>query len=265
MTDSPLTPFVILGAGRSGTTYLHSVLARHSSVSITNEAKLVDVLAAANLFTRIPAHQVYEGQIGVVNPEYIESFPPIFIRHVRAAMEEFHRSLHPDRQITHWGDKTLTVRWPESLVAVFPDMKLIVQVRDARDAVCSARSWNARPEVREHSVVADSMTIESMAQNWADVYERLAPYLGSAHVVHYEDLMTTPHQVMRGVLDFLDLKVEEGCVEELEKRHDFKSHGTTSHPSASMGRWKDDLAPDELELVEKLCGKMMKRFGYEPS
>lgn len=263
MSSDTLQPFVILGAGRSGTTYLHSILRRHSKVAISNEAKLLDILSIANVFIQIPAYQWFEDNQGSINPEYIPTFTPIFQKHTRAAFEEFYRTLCPDKAFTHWGDKTLTLKWPQSLIAMFPDMKVIVQVRDARDAVCSSRAWNERPEVRENIGVAETSTLEDIARNWADTYAKLAPHLESCHVVRYEDLMQEPHKVTRGVLKFLELDVEKACIEELERKNEFSAHGTTSHPVKSMGRWRRDLTPDELAAVEDICGEVMEQLGYE--
>lgn len=260
--DATLQPFVILGAGRSGTTYLHSILGRHSRVAITNEAKLLDILSVADVFLRIPAYQWFEDNQGSINPEYIPVFTPIFRKHARAALEEFYRAQFPGERFTHWGDKLLTVKWPQSLIEMFPDMKVIVQVRDARDAVCSSRAWNERPEVRAAIDVASTTTVEDIARSWADTYAGLEPHLGTCHVVRYEELMETPHHVVRGVLRFLGLDLEDACVEELERKNEFISHGTTSHPSHSIGRWKTDLTPEELARVEQICSKMMHRFNY---
>ena len=260
MTDENRQPFVILGAGRSGTTYLHSILGRHSKVAITNEAKLLDILSVAHAFIQIPAYQWLEDNQGSINPEYIPVFTPIFRKHARAAFEEFYRVHCPEKDFTHWGDKLLTVKWPRALLDLIPDMKVIVQIRDARDAVCSSRSWNERPEVKAAIDVASTHGIEDHARTWAGVYTSLVPHLDDCHVVRYEELMENPHKVVRGVLSFLGLGPEPACIEELEQKSEFISHGTTSHPAKSIGRWKTDLAPEELATVERICGAMMDRF-----
>jgi hypothetical protein len=64
------------------------------------------------------------------------------------------------------------------------------------------------------------------------------------------------------VLDFLDLSGADGLVKELNQEESFRSHGSSSSPAASIGRWRDDLSSEELAQIEAGARALMARCGY---
>ena len=78
-------------------------------------------------------------------------------------------------------------------------------------------------------------------------------------VIRYEDLVRDPVKTRLALSDFLDLdlltRAEADAIPD--------SHRTSSDPAASIGRWRNDLAPEQVEACEAAFGFFMREFDYE--
>lgn len=262
------TPTFIVGAGRSGTTFLHGILDAHPKVALTNEAHLPLFLTycveLGRSRDREPPRMITEdGPIEVVcpvNPVYLESFREIFVAQAREMITTFYARWFGARldDITHWGDKMPSTP-PQELAFLkeaFPWAFYVVPIRDPRDYVASYRASVARASgfpPRETEELARHWLEQNAA--WVD--------LPRAHCLRYEDLMTRPRDVARAIFEFLGLAMLPPCGAVIDQRERLRAaSATTTSVEASLARWRRDLSPEDVDTIESICAPLMERFDY---
>jgi acyl carrier protein len=135
----------------------------------------------------------------------------------------------------------------------FDAVKDIVIVRDPRDLLCSAIAfWKLRPEAAMGMLTT---TIPRLA--------RIARHAGpDTIVVRYEDLILDPIATRRALSAFLDLDLLDHSLAAAEAVPD--SHRTSRDPAASIGRWRSDLTPEQIDACETAFEPYMRHFDYAP-
>jgi acyl carrier protein len=136
----------------------------------------------------------------------------------------------------------------------FDRVKDIVIVRDPRDLLCSAIAfWKLRPD---GAMAMLASTVSRLA--------RIARHAGpDTIVIRYEDLVREPVPTRRALSRFLDLDLLSQLEAETEAIPD--SHRTSSDPAASIGRWRNDLTPHQIEACEVVFGTLLRDYNYELS
>jgi hypothetical protein len=82
-------------------------------------------------------------------------------------------------------------------------------------------------------------------------------------VIRYEDLVREPVPTRQALSRFLDVDLLSHPEAEAEVVPD--SHRTSSDPAASIGRWRNDLTPQQVEACELAFGALLHDFDYELS
>jgi hypothetical protein len=104
-------------------------------------------------------------------------------------------------------------------------------------------------------------TIRQLARSWPKRKDR-------AHLIRYEDLITRPHEVLPGVLRYLEVDASEQTVSGMLERAsaenpEMKQHLTSSNVSNSLGRWKSSLTPELQTVANSAFGDVLEQFGYQ--
>jgi hypothetical protein len=73
---------------------------------------------------------------------------------------------------------------------------------------------------------------------------------------------------MAGVFEYLEVDASADQVAEVIKRTisdpaELKQHQTTAEPSASIGRWRQDLPPNLQVATNQAFRRGLRTFGYE--
>ncbi len=136
----------------------------------------------------------------------------------------------------------------------FDTVKDIVIVRDPRDLLCSAIAfWKLQPETALKMLAS---TVARLTQ--------IARHAGpDTIVIRYEDLVREPVRTRQALSRFLDLDLLSHPETAAEVVPD--SHRTSSDPAASIGRWRNDLTPQQVEACELAFGALLHDFDYELS
>lgn len=271
MSDTRRQPFALASSGRSGSTYLYDLLARHPQVGLTNEGKVADFLLIAAHFAGIPAyHMDEETQMqGMIAKDCNTLFVECFEERARDVLDAFYVRHFPDRALTHWGDKMISCQWPLRLMRWMPDMKWVILARDPRDVVCSMRAALKTPggkATHEGHLESDAATL---AQRWAETYDKLhrveQQHPDACQATKYEDLLQDGAGVTERIQTFLGLTPDPAVAAGLRENKTFQGHGTSKSPEASVARWRRDLTADEVQTVERICASSMAWLGYEPA
>jgi hypothetical protein len=160
-----------------------------------------------------------------------------------------------------------------TLREAYPEAVDIFLTRDFRDMFASMRAFSAK----EGLLLFDREARQSDSDYLGDVLAPAVKGLGrewvgrrdSAIHVRYEDLVTRETDAARRVFRHLGVASDRNTVQEvLERAHSAgqdrqQGHMTTSGASASIGRWRSDLEPDLVALLESHLEEELALFGYD--
>lgn len=159
------------------------------------------------------------------------------------------------------------------LARAYPEARFLLILRDPRAVVASMRAI-----VRQDpSQVAHAL---SYARHWRkDVafalrYSRHRDLASRFHVVLYEDLVRTPEAVARQACRLLGVPFDAAMLEPskfTDQATGAAWTGNSSFEPASPGfvasrieRWRKELSPRTIELIDFVCGPDMALHGYAP-
>ena len=121
--------------------------------------------------------------------------------------------------------------------ALFGNTREIVLVRDARDTVCSYRSFWSQPigeAIRLLKLSCDALMAVRNEQQPDTLF------------VRYEDMIAREAEALQRVAAFAGIRDFAPADAEAEQAL-FREHGTSKSPDSSIGRWKRDLSADEVK------------------
>ncbi|MBA3341907.1 MAG: sulfotransferase [Gemmatimonadaceae bacterium] len=297
-------PLFIVGFPRSGTTLMRALLSAHPTIAIAPEThflnrfakgvEALDLRTAANFqsfwgkFSRsdrfvelgIDADRTKEGIVATGD---------FHLRNVFAlTLQEFARAAGKPR----WGEKTPAHdRHIGTLLEWFPDARVIYMVRDPRAACASllqapwrtnpgSKSGNAKPgRVRRLRLLNED---SHFWRRSVERYRRDWQHDPRVTAVRYEELASHPEQSLRTVCRFIgaaydpqmlvnrsadDLppaRAHWGNEEHEQWRHAHIERARQGVSNESVAKWKGQLTPLEVAVVEANCHSRMPALGYEP-
>ncbi|WP_428995701.1 sulfotransferase family protein [Lamprobacter modestohalophilus] len=248
----------ILGAPRSGTTFLSALLTdtrfgppvethfitKYAPLTVAGYTKPKNAIKTVR---RILAERpVQQWRLGVTPQDILASTPaqPTYADIVNAVC--LHRQGRQGKLA--WGDKT-----PHYIDSVnildkhFPDARFIYIVRDGRDVALSLlrKPWGPN-------------NIWSCAIYWARL-NRKQPVLdaliesGRCLCISYESLLEESEHHVNLIYEFLGENVTVERVRELCSKTMSDNHG----------KWRKLMSADQIRLFEKIGGETLARFGYD--
>jgi len=272
--------FFIVGTGRSGTTLLQAMLTSHSRLDIPPETKFFqrhdpieqrlggDPLPADRFDAWMSDYFASQdwADVGLVREE-VERLMRAGDRGAASLFLAILRAWQARSGKPRLGEKTpLHCKCVRRIAEVFPSAKFIHIYRDPRDVVASMRrmEWT-RGSVRDE------------ARNWRkilDDHRRLSAEFPVATYteVCFETLVQQPEAELRRLCGFLGEAFEPAMLRYYEREqsgfHEREAgwKGQTRRPlsDASIGRYRQQLSPREIALVERVAGPTMVKLGYQP-
>lgn len=186
-------------------------------------------------------------------------------RHVVAAFGAV-MELHAESQgARSWMCKSMqNIRWAGALDAYFGTNKYVYLHRDPRDVALSFTK----------AVVGDKH-VYFLAKQWAEL-QRLcldaAARLGPArfHSVGYRELTADPEATLRRLCAFLDVEFHRGMLDFHESEEARNTAAASSlwenvtRPvmAHNHGKFLEELAEEEVRVIESLAGREMDELGY---
>lgn len=254
-------PIVVGGCYRSGTSLLRRMLDAHPAIHCGPEVKflrdfhgyyLTDDLAHARFFQTART-------LGVDDRELLRIFGRAFV--------ELHELAARKRGKRRWADKNPeNVRYMEDWEEVLGGRLVFVHVvRDPLDVLTSlveARFDRAVPAAFEGKVEVCREFLEAGL-----AYAEAHP--GRSVTVRYEELVERPETVLRELCQRIDEPFDERMIgafnspERQEGIEDPKVKTQDTVHAGSVGRWRRELAPDDVRLAIGRLAHVAKRAGYD--
>jgi hypothetical protein len=153
----------------------------------------------------------------------------------------------------------------------FPSSKFIVLTRNPWD---NMGRWRELIRAR----IGADVSISELATKWMYRYRLITSQLAKIDAtrylfVKYEELICNPESTLKGICQFLDKPYDSIMMEYPsrmklvfdEAKPDFlNAHkGIFKAPDQQeIGKWRQDLTPNEAIMVARICGKTAKKLGY---
>ena len=259
-------PVFLLGCARSGTSILGEAIAAHPRVTYLYEASAIWNRALPGR----PDHRLTRADATAEAA-------------ARVRRELAERLVDPRRDVLVEKNPKHTLRIP-LLDAMFPDCRIIHLIRDGRDTVASLMFRNRGPEWGHLKTPGwadllarypDANHIRC-AHQWRDAVRicradgrELAP--GRYREVRYERLVADPAATIDEVLRFLELgtteevramiaRIQDATAGSYHARRQVR-HFVDNH-SVRVGRFRENLTPDQVQEVLEVCGDLLRDLGY---
>lgn len=277
-----VSPIFIVGAPRSGTTLCERILDAHPNIAIADEIIFFDIILKARsvvpeLDSRDRIRRFFELLPRMDHVRYWHGIE-LVLDEVRERLESDENASYQRfflflmqayalrRGATRYGDKTpWNVRHLETIVRWFPNARIIHIVRDPRANIASKRQLpRTSKDVITSAVkwVIDIDAAARFARSEAGTPERFLE-------IRYEDLVRDPERVVLrlcqviGVPFFPDMLDFHRSSEVMFKDQPWKEGVFRPLSPGSINRWRSELHPAQILLIELLTAGAMRRYGYE--
>ncbi len=276
--------FFLVGAARSGTTWLQLCLDGHPDLSCAGEGHFTDELAPR--LTRVINDYNREirkrDSLSLRKPDAFHTFEQPDARVLLASAIALLLKKNAGGKTCRWlGEKTPdNVLHMPLLAELFPRSRFVHIVRDGRDAAVSAWFNNLRiSEAQTKAKFGDFRGyMQRYAASWSAKVRRAQAY-GKQHPnryfeLSYEDLHREFDATLRGVLAFLKVDAGAGAVESCREAGRFskqtggRTRGAEDNQShfrkGAVGDWTSHFDAASTAAFAKEAGPLLEELGYAP-
>jgi hypothetical protein len=266
----------IVGAARSGTTLVRSMLGAHPELSIPPESHFLGYLGHRYGRRRWRPALVSEVATDVARDAHFREWgidPGTTAAKVVAAQPQslaetlggFFSAYAETEGKKLWGDKTPHyVFILDQLREMWPDLRVVHVVRDGRDVACShlALAADGRRWVAPSAAAAAGWWRSAVAHGRAAGEE-----LGERYTeVRYEHLVRRPGHAIEQLCDFLELRRDTTVVDyhSRVRQSDLEDFSRTRGPIDPNARdWRRELTENDVVAFESVAGKQLTACGYD--
>jgi len=282
--DLSCSPFYVISCGRSGSTLLASLLDSHTKLSVPPEEF---VLANSVVKYKMYNHLEWKDLSSIITAEFLRAggtmdwnlqSPQNLIQDLfdlkldERSFEKIIDSIFCAylRQSQHssrmWGNKSpmLTDHFDIIYPAIKKNARFIGLVRDGRDVITSILKKNEE---------ADAVWAAKKWENSIKHIGRLEKKHGpkSFMLVKYEELVEDPVNTLSQILSFLGFEYEESMLirgdylSKLGRAGKLEAFQNVANPisKASVGRWKENLKAEDLDLAMPYLKHGLLKYNYE--
>lgn len=258
----------IIGAPRSGTTWLQIMLGEHPQVCTSVELTLFDRYIGSWMETW--KHETENAHRPGLNLFWTEAEFHGFLRDF--AYQTYAKALATKPEATHVLDKRPSYsEHVESIQALLPNARFIHIIRDGRDVTTSMMA-----AAKDFWFQTDTM--QKSATRWQEkvLQARIASQFEGQYLeVRYEDLLTDGVATLQSVFDFCGLPITTEQVANILEQQAFdKLKDSRKSASAEfkmppgfyrkgkMGNWQEELSLTDKQQFDEIAGGLLKELGY---
>lgn len=297
-----MQPIIVTHPGRSGSTRLMRMLAEHPDIVVHERfpyetyafaywMHFIQVLAApattshgswqfSNDLKRLPPFPYFfnHPHVGLITPDqatldrwYATDQVEELARVAQDAVESFYREYASSRKRTtpaFFAEKIIpTGRYRWIRRQLYPHGREIFLFREPRDHLASVLAFF--PEDRRQ-VETDEQYVDLIRTRLLSLVETWKSTPQYSTLVRYEDLVCSPTEQIRAMLDALELDSSAKIVRSMVKAGnettvEMDSHRTSRDARSSIGRWKQDLEPRLQKICDAAFDGLLDELGYSSS
>lgn len=269
------SPIFVVGSPRSGTSLLRVILNRHPAISLCDETHFFYYVytrrrAFGDLSDEDNRRRLIERYLAIHRIQRIGMDVPALsdelMRHGTSYATFFSTILKfyaVAKGKRRHGEKTPHhALYTQTLCDWYPHCKVIHLIRDPRDVVGSL----LRMPWANNSVTAN-------ARSWL-LYTRSAEQISQSSnycLVRYEDLVQNPEVELKRICTFIDEAYHPAMLDSdsNEGKQEVASEWwfqRAKRPVTNdrVGKWREQLTPEQIALIEWIVAPVMRQFGYAP-
>jgi hypothetical protein len=258
-------PIFVVGAARSGTTWVHDALRIHPLVGALFETELFQLdTGMGGLFEPSKWAGRPQGVARLISRDELLAEGRAFAGRVLA------RGLQPHHRYLVEKTPGHVERMPV-IAAAFPDARFIHVIRDGRD-VCVSRRAAQQSWAKSWRRLPGPLELARSAHTW----DRLvgAGRAGAASLpgrvleVRYEELRRDPRSGYRRMLDFATIPYDDELIETIHTSVDFDTTGrakdtTGFYRAGRVGDWRTSFGVLDGAAFDAVAGARLVELGYE--
>lgn len=279
--------FFIVGAPKSGTTWLQRCLNGHDEISCVGEAHFMDELlpelmkAARAYNQKIQSRNRFRSAGAGGSKE--GAFQPLGQAEFRSllsfAMALLLDKNAPETPVKWYGEKTPeNIEHMEQLARSFPACRFVHIVRDGRDGAISAWFQNLRMSEKQAMAKFGSLAnyAEIYGRNWArriaKAQDQGAKIPDRYYELKFEDLHQDFDRTMGGLLQFFGVDTGPEALAKCREAGAFdRSSGgrqrgeedrSSFYRKGEIGDWRNHFDESCQESFGRAAGPLLKRLGY---
>lgn len=262
----------VIGAPRSGTTWLQIMLAAHPRVCTTVELTLYNhytmpwLKTWQNEVTALQEEERYRGLAFIWTERQFYDF----LRHFIEAVYQTLAAKNP--HATHILDKNPEYsQYVEHINHLLPTARFIHLIRDGRDVAVSVMA-------AKKTLGFGQANIQEAASYWHQ--QVLGARQGRQYAeryleVRYEHLLNDGVNTLQTVFDFCELPFKRDEIAAIVENHRFEAMKTRqqgpdeqlkSKPGyyrrGKIGSWRQELSPLQKYIFQQVAGDLLKDLGY---
>lgn len=268
-----MTTIFISGSERSGTTLLQQIICQDPETNpLTREASYFRFLAEAFSFAKKDFE--YDTRYFFDDKDDLISFH-------RSLLEQFlcrTRARFSNARYLVLKVPRLSACFPD-LFELLPDALFLLSIRDPKDAIASmirVGEKMAQKGIRHELYQKRDIRrlVAYFMMHYASVLENLDPaFRKHLEIVRYEDLVLHPKEKLNQIRKFTGLQLsinpskplDTGVIDDGSRgRYNawYPVNMNKGISTSSVGKYKNILTQNEIDLVENLCKDFYKLFDY---
>ncbi|AYO17489.1 sulfotransferase [Vibrio owensii] len=280
--DELISPFFIVGCGRSGNTLLRRVLCSTNEVTIPPESYMIPRII--KLYT-IYNWMEWEQLVSIVVGEFtsykefhtwnLNTNEVIFEarslnvknRNLAGIIDVIYKNYaRSNKTKEYWGDKTpINSLYIDKILKIYPNAKFIHLVRNPLDTTLSYVNCGLKENYKDAALFwkDSNLAVEKIKSRKKESFV----------TVYYEDFVTNPKENLRKICSHIGIRYSD----EMLLRNTLKIRGddTTLHAhhenvhsdinQKSVGKWKKHISIIEANEIERLSGlrTIFNKYNYK--
>jgi hypothetical protein len=296
-----MQPLSLTSLGRTGTTLVMEMLARHQEILVQDvhpfETRLGAYWMHALTILSAPANHVRSSHpdrflqepFFIGNNPYASDNPPYgeayrswmreeSVEEVAAfcqeRIERAYQRIAADQgrgPARFFAEKNVPTHVPRILSHLYDGMREVVLVRDFRDMICSMKAFDAKR--KNVNFQRDDATAQDFARRIILDFGRLVAAWRerreSAFLLRYEDLVAEPRVWLRRLTDYAGIDSSDAAIDRMiaaatVETAESRAHKTTASWAGSTGRYLRDMSPEMRRFCAEEGGEVLEVLGYQP-
>jgi len=276
-----MSGFFIVGAPRSGTTLLQSILSSHHEIFSAPETSFfVSIIPLLGIQYYNPDCPTTEKDIIIIKENFrtMTGIQPCINAAIKPGtpikrvFEELLSGFNKDGK-PKWIEKTTNhARCMLAIQRFYPEGKFIHVIRDPVDSVASMA--NLRPISVSDLRIAYISSYYGFARLWKECVVSALRYPNQENVLHvfYEDLVIHPKMVLYRVCRFLEVSFEASLMDSFHKTAESlfskescpwqKDNLLPGFHTDAVHKWRRQLPVAKVWLIQKYTQDLARYFGY---